>query len=109
MTKLLLLVIVLAVGAVVYPRYAEHSSDVCGALGKRLGALMQAARPPVPAAASGLAHAAAGQDLANVYLQAHYPQVPATVRCTVAYWTTVADPDVTAIAKRLLPSVLPPK
>jgi hypothetical protein len=117
MMKLLLLLIALAVGAIVYPRYAEHSNDVCGALGKRLGVLMQAARPQSPqatdprtaAAVSGLARAATNQNLANAYMQARYPQVPETVRCAIAYWTTVMDPDVAAIGKRLLPFVRPPK
>jgi len=104
MTKLLLLLVAVAVGAIVYPRYAERSSDVCGAFGKRLEALVGSAALPNAAVAAGLARPGAADELATAYLQARYPQVPATIRCTIAYWATEVNPDVVA---RLMPAVRP--
>ena len=90
MIRLLLLLIVVAVGAIVYPRYAEHTEDVCAAFAKRLDAQMPA--PP-----------GAYSNAATNYMQTQYPRVPATIRCTIAYWATVVTPDVAETAKRLLP------
>ena len=99
--KFLLLLICLAVGAVVYPRYAEHTGDVCDALGKRLGALAHSAKlqsPPI-----------SYLDLARASMQAQFPEVPEIIRCTVGYWMIVADPDVADIEKRLAPMMAAPK
>jgi hypothetical protein len=97
--KLLLLFSFVAVGAVVYPRYAEHSDDVCGAFAKRLEALMRTAQLPSPAGSYN--------DLANAFMRAQYPQVPAALRCTAGYWMTVVNPDVTGLAQRVLALMLP--
>lgn len=116
--KLLLLLVVLAVGgAFLYPPGAEHTDDVCGALGKRLGVLLRAGDsqlpgstdPRIAGATSGLTRAVTDNDLANAFMQGRYPQLPQTVRCAVAYWTMVADPDVAGMAKRVLPLLLPSK
>jgi hypothetical protein len=82
MTKLLVVLVALAVGAVVYPRYAEHTDDACGAFAKRLEALLRDAHLPQVNSA----------DVANSYLQGQYPQVPVVVRCAVAWWATKLDP-----------------
>jgi hypothetical protein len=100
MTKLLLLLAALAVGAVVYPRYAEHTDDACGAFAKRLEAMLAAAHAPPPVSYA---------DVANSYLQAQFPQVPAVVRCAVAYWATRFDPDIIETVRRSLAATPPPK
>jgi hypothetical protein len=87
MLRLLLVLVALAVGAIVYPRYAEHTDDACAALTKRLQAML-------PAGHYG--------DLAMSALQAQYPQVPPPIRCAVAWWTTKLDPDAVEKLRRSL-------
>ena|ERR1019366_10733373 len=99
--KVLVLLVCLAVGAVVYPRYAEHTDDVCGALGKRLELLAHAGRSQLPAISY--------LDLAKASMQAQFPGVPEIVRCTAGYWMIVTDPDVNDVAKRLAPFIGAPK
>jgi hypothetical protein len=99
--KLLVLLVCLAVGAVVYPRYAEHTDDVCGALGKRLELLAHAGRGRLPPISYG--------DVARATMQAQFPAVPEVIRCTVGYWMIVMDPDVGDVAKRLAPFMAAPK
>jgi len=94
--NLLLVLVVLVVGAIVYPRYAEHTDDACAAFGKRLEMLTRTGH--LPSSPGNY------NDLANAYMQAQYPQVPAAVRCTVAYWTTMLNPEVVVSAMRLLPA-----
>jgi hypothetical protein len=93
--KLLLLLVVVAVGAIVYPRYAEHSTDVCGALGKRLEALAGHGRPQSPPIRY--------DDFARAAMQAQFPEVPEVLRCTVGYWMVVAGPKVADVAQRVVP------
>jgi hypothetical protein len=95
MVKLLLIVSVIAIGAIVYPRYAEHSDDACGALGKRLEALAGPGRPQSPPIRY--------DDFARAAMQAKFPEVPEALRCTVGYWMVVATPEVAEVAKRVAP------
>ncbi len=94
--NLLLLLVALVVGAIVYPRYAEHTDDACAAFSKRLEMLTRTAH--LQSSPSNY------NDLANAYMQAQYPQLPAAVRCTIAYWTTMVNPDIVVDSiKNLLP------
>jgi hypothetical protein len=89
----LLVLVVLAVAAMVYPRYAEHTDDACAAFAKRLQAMLPAGNIQVNYA-----------QLADNDLQTQYPQVPAPIRCAVAWWATKLDPGMVETLRRSLPA-----
>lgn len=104
MKLILLLLVAVVAGAIIYPRYAEHTDTVCAAFEHKLATVAerQAGRQQQPAQQrllgflQGAITGSQGQ-IAAAYIHDRYPQLPPLVGCTVGYWRLSFDPDVTAL------------
>lgn len=90
MKLILLLLVALVAGAIIYPRYAEHTDTVCAAFEHKLATVAaRQARNQGQTAPQGvlgfLQGAIAGSQgqLAAAYIQQRYPQLPPLVGCAV--------------------------
>ncbi|KAA5609931.1 hypothetical protein [Rhodovastum atsumiense] len=109
--KLLLLLIVVAVSvAFLYPPYAEDSETSCAAFEHRVKALADAQidrvagdNPRLQSLLGTLKGAAPTGLFADAYIHHHFPSLPPTLACTVAYWRTVQTPDLRRLAGSLMP------
>lgn len=107
----LLLLVALAAGAIIYPRYAEGTHTVCAAFEHKLNAVAQlqlgeqAATLPDAVTrdprAVGVLHflqgaisASRGQ-LAAAYIRDRYPNLPPLAGCLAGYWKLTFDPNLT--------------
>jgi hypothetical protein len=103
MKLLLVLVVLAAAGAFIYPPYAEGTDGACSAFEHRAKALAAAeleqksretgGNPRLQqwlALAQGVAPAGL---LADAYIRARFPDLPPAIGCTAAYWNSMQDPD----------------
>jgi hypothetical protein len=109
MKLILLLLVALVAGAIIYPRYAEHTDTVCAAFEQKLatvaaGQAQHKGQAPSQGVVGFLQGAVAGSQgqLAAAYIHNRYPQLPPFVGCTVGYWRLSFDPDVTPLLRGVI-------
>lgn len=108
MKLLLLAVAALLAGAIIYPRYAEHTETVCAAFEHRLAATAMAQAGPAPPRGladflNGALTSSQGR-LAAAYIGEQYRDLPPLAGCTIGYWRLRFDPDVLPLLRKVLSS-----
>ena len=108
MKLLLLLVLLIGFAGYVLPARIEVAATTCAALDSRAGRLLDAEVAKLPQ--SGTAKpptrppGALGAALGDMVHRA-VPFLPTEFACAVAYWVTIAQPDLAKLA----PGAIPPK
>ena len=95
------LIIVIVIGAYVYPAWHERTASACDALEKRAGELANAEmRGPSAFGGGGTLGAAmrnASGGLATTTLNLAIPDLPPSIGCTISYWRLVLNPNLGAM------------